>query len=796
MSASAKRKSGVIAFDASKRSTQVAARLAAALARPSEPVAEIPTPANTQISAAEVTAALTEDARAPLATPLPPLPSAARDQAALVSLCLGLLGHERSVGDVLEQMQLHARQPNLASITAALTALNIASEIAQLTGARAGDFPALAQRKTGEMALVFAANAASITLYDAAAPDTRRDVSLADAGLLDGTILCIKTDIAQVAARHSAAAAPQHWFWGQFFRYRRQLLEVAAGSLVANMLAVAVSLFSMQVYDRVIPYQSQPTLWVLALGALLAIAMEGALKLARSSLMDMTGKRIELTVQADLMEKLLGMKHGPDQRSPSALFSAMREFSSVREFFTATTIGTVADLPFIFLFLAIVASIGGNLVWILVAGGVLMVLPGFLLQRKMVAMTAASQGAQTRAARLLYEAIFEAETVTTQRGEDRIRRIWSELSALSAVHSADQRQMTARLGYWAQGVQQAAYVLAVVAGAYMVFAGEFTVGTIIAVGMLAGRTLGPLAALSGTLAKWSNVKSALAGLDAIACAPQALDAERHYLRKDRLAGHFELRKVTFRYDPKAAATVDIDILAIPAGQRVAILGANGSGKSTLLRMLAGLYEPGEGRILLDGVDFGQVHPRDLRRAIGYLGQEVRLFSGSLRENLNMTGLERNDERLLAALDFAGLGPFVRAHPRGLDLEIREMGEGLSVGQRQSMGWARMWLQDPQIVVLDEPTAALDQTLETALVARLADWLEGRTSIIATHRLPILQLAQRVLILQGGRVMVDGPRDAVLAHVNRSAGPAQMAPAGTASVRLVPNAGPINAGDQP
>jgi ATP-binding cassette subfamily C protein LapB len=770
-----KKSASVIALDSRARSTQVAARLAAALARPSDRGDLFNDSANLpQISAAEVTAALSEAAPQPLAMPLPPQPSAARSRAELISLCLGLVGHEHAVGDVLEALNLHASGrentgDDLAQIAAALNGLGIKTLQGPLARAREGDFPALGI-SAGAAVMLFGATATHAQIYDPAAPDLRRDVALADLALHAGALLHIKTDLAQIAQRHTPQMAPRHWFWGQFANYRRQLGEVALGSLVANLLAVAVSLFSMQVYDRVIPYQSQATLWVLALGALLAVVMEGALKLARSNLMDMTGKRIELSVQAHLMEKLLGMKHGPDQRSPATLFTAMREFSSVREFFTATTISTVADLPFILLFMVIVASIGGNIVWILVAGAVLMVLPGFFMQRKITAMTVASQGANARASRLLYEAIFEAETVTTQRGEDRLRRIWAELSALTAVHSADQRQLTAKLGYWAAGVQQATYVLAVVAGAYLVFVGEFTVGTIIAVGILTGRTLGPLAALSGTMAKWSNVKSALDGLDAIARAPQALDPARHYLRKDRIAGHFELRKVTFRYDAKAAATIDIDTLAIPAGQRVAVLGANGSGKSTFLRMLAGLYDPAEGRIMLDGVDLGQVHPRDLRRAIGYLGQDVRLFAGSLRDNLNMTGLERDDTRLLAALDFAGLGPFVRAHPRGLDLEIREMGEGLSVGQRQSMGWARMWLADPAVVLLDEPTSALDQTLESALIARLTQWLAGRTALIATHRLPILQLCERTLIMQNGRIMVDGPRDAVLAHLNRSPAP--------------------------
>jgi len=223
----------------------------------------------------------------------------------------------------------------------------------------------------------------------------------------------------------------------------------------------------------------------------------------------------------------------------------------------------------------------------------------------------------------------------------------------------------------------------------------------------------------------------------------------------------------FKYDPQGAATIDIPALAIPAGQHVAVLGTNGSGKSTLLRLIAGLYEPTGGRVLLDGVDIAQVHPRDLRRGVGYLGQEVRLFSGTIRDNLNMTQMERDDDRMFAALDFAGLGPFVRSHPRGLDLEIKEMGEGLSVGQRQSMGWARLWLQDPSVVVLDEPTASLDQTLEGTLVSRLHGWLDGRTAIIATHRVPILQLTTRTLILQNGRMAVDGPRDAVLAHLMKT-----------------------------
>ncbi|MGL6210299.1 MAG: ATP-binding cassette domain-containing protein [Paracoccaceae bacterium] len=677
-----------------------------------------------------------------------------------------LLGNDLAVPDVLEALT-GTDDVTLEHLRQILQRFGLTARVSRVTQPGPKHWPALVEVTTGEIILVLGQSESGVEIYDPSMADHRLNVPVAEfEPVYTGRLLRARNALAAIEARHIAATPRQHWFWGEFRHYRRQLAEVAAGSLVANLLAVAVALFSLQVYDRVIPYQSEPTLWVLALGALLAVGLEGCLKLARSALMDRTGRQIELSVQDRLMQRLLGMKHTAG-RSPSQQFSAMREFSAVREFFTATTIGTLADLPFILIFFLLVASIGGNLVWVLALGGFLMVAPGLLFQKKMIALTAATQGASVRAARLLYEAVFDAETVATQRGEDRIKRIWAELSALSAVKSSEQRHLTSMLGYWAQGVQQATYVIAVVAGTYLVFAGDFTVGTIIAIGILTGRTLGPLAQLSSTLARWSNVKAALDGLEEIANAPQAEEAGRHYLRRDRLTGGFELRNLEFRYDPQAGATIDIAALAIPPGQHVAVLGANGSGKSTLLRLLAGLYEPSGGRVLVDGVDLHQVHPRDLRRGIGYLGQEVRLFAGTLRDNLNMSQLERDDARMFAALDFAGLGPFVRSHPRGLDLEIKEMGEGLSVGQRQSVGWARLWLQDPVVAILDEPTSALDQTLETTLVSRLKGWLEGRTAIIATHRVPILQLTGRTLILQNGKMAVDGPREAVLAHLMKS-----------------------------
>jgi ATP-binding cassette, subfamily C, bacterial LapB len=711
----------------------------------------------------------------PANDPTPRQPQAAQNAADVAVVFAGLAGSPVAANDLTEKLSLLIGSAAVSAdhVAQALAACGFACKAQRVPVPDATVWPALAQMTYGPLVLILSQDEAQVVLYDPATTDKRSEVPLdvfrsVYAGVLIAPVL--STGVLQ--DRHSDKAAPQHWFWTEFQHHRRAFSEVVAGSLVANLLAVSVALFSLQVYDRVIPHQSEPTLWVLAAGAFLAIALEAVLKMARSTLMDVTGRRIELSVQDRLMQRLLHMRVAPGERKPSQMFAAMRDFGSVREFFSASTIGAMSDLPFIFIFLALVASIGGNLVWVLIAGGILMVLPGFLLQNRIIALTQATQGASVRAGRLLYEAVYEHETLTTARGEDRVARVWSELVALTSAKTGDQRELTSLLGYWAQAAQQATYVAAVMVGTYLVFAGQFTVGTIIAIGILTSRTLGPLAGLSATMARWSNTKAALIALDAVANAPQAEEASRVYLRRDRLIGAFELTSLDFRYDRKAAPTIDIPALAIPAGQRVAVLGTNGSGKSTLLRVLAGLYEPTAGRVLIDGVDMAQVHPRDLRRGIGYLGQDVRLFAGSVRDNLNMTQLERDDDRLLAALDFAGLGQFVRSHPRGLDLEIKEMGEGLSVGQRQSMGWARLWLQDPVVAILDEPTAALDQTLEATMVSRLQTWLEGRTAIIATHRVPILQLTTRTLILQNGRMAVDGPRDAVLAHLSKAQGGAK------------------------
>ncbi|PID36486.1 MAG: ABC transporter ATP-binding protein [Rhodobacterales bacterium] len=690
-------------------------------------------------------------------------------RAELLSVYCGLVGENVPARDLHDAMHdAHAKDPrgsvSAATLAEGLKSAGLAVSVRRTSALKANDFPAIAMMTNGTAVLVLALEDGQVVLYERGAQGGRAEVSLSEfKSSFTGKLIKAEAALSTLDRRHATAAPKGHWFWSEITRYKRHFADVALGSFVANLLAVAVALFSLQVYDRVIPHQSTATLWVLAIGVMLAIMMEAGIKMARARLMDGAGKAIEINVQRLLMRRVLGMRSDKRPTSPSGLFATMREFGSVREFFTASSVGALTDIPFIFLFLALVYSIAGNVVWVLVAGGALMVLPGLLMQKRMVELSRQTQGANAKTSRILQEAIYELDTIKSAQGETRFLRLWDELGMLQAMKSSDQRRLASALTFWAQGVQQATYVGAVIMGTYLVFAGEFTVGSIIAVGILTGRTLSPLTQLAGTLARWSNVKNALEGLDAIVESDQDADEGRSHLRREEIKGAYELREVRFAYDDDAPS-VDVPALAINPGQKVAVLGANGSGKSTFLKLLSGLYRARDGRVMLDGVDIGHIAPRDLRRSVGYLGQDVRLFAGTLRDNLNLTMLERDDERLLQALDFAGIGEFVRRHAKGLDLEIRDAGEGLSMGQRQSIGWARIWLQDPSVVLLDEPTSALDQTLETALISRLERWLEGRTAIIATHRLPILALTERTLILQQGRLLVDGPRDEVLNHL--------------------------------
>lgn len=551
-----------------------------------------------------------------------------------------------------------------------------------------------------------------------------------------------------------------HWLTGPLKAFWPSYLEVGVAAFMANVLAVSSALFAMQVYDRVVPNHAFDTLWILASGVALAIILEFLFRWLRAHLLDSTGKKLDLQLSSRLFEQALQIRLDAKPGSVGAFSSQVREFESVREFFTSSTVGAISDLPFVLIFLAVIAIIGGPVVWAPFFAIWLMVLPSWLLQGRLAYLSRLNlrEGAVKNG--LLLESVDNLETVKASRAEGRNLRLWESLTAELAVVAVKVRNLSALLAYGATMVQQLCYVAVVAIGVYQIDAGEMTVGALVACSILSSRTVAPMALVTGILVRWQHVKVAMEGLDSLMQAPVERPAGRHFTRKSNLVGHYQLEGVQVRYYPDAPLALNVKQLEIKAGDRIALLGGNGAGKSTLLRLLSGLSEPVAGRLLLDDVSLSQIEPADRRSAIGYLPQDIALFYGTLRDNLLLDGAHHSDTDLFTALDAVGLGQFVRSHPLGLDMPISGS-SSVSGGQRQAIGLSRLLLQDPRIVLMDEPTATFDQTNESNVIQYLKHWLSGRTLVVSTHRRTILALTKRAVVLNQGQVVMDGPLERIV-----------------------------------
>jgi len=627
--------------------------------------------------------------------------------------------------------------------------------------------PSVIALRNGKYALVTAIQGDRIVLVDGKENSVQRSLPIKTVELFyAGEYLTYYPSLGELERRHTSNAQTGHWFWSRLFKPRSRVVDVMLASLVANLIAVAVSLFALQVYDRVIPNQNEATLWVLAIGAMVAVLFEFFLRIARSKLIDDTGKTSEIELTRELFQKLLGMRLDKMPGGPGSVAHMVREFQGVREFFNTAAVGVIADLPFVFIFLAIIYTIAGPIVWIIVAGAVAMILPSLFFQRRMAKLSQETQGGLSSASRLLTEASYGLENVKTSGSESWLLKSWEEIIHLNATKSSEQRHLAAKLTFWAGSVQQWTYISAIIGGVYLLFAGEFTTGSIIAISILSSRTLSPISQLAGVITRWQNMVTALKGMEVVINSEQELQKERTYIRRSRFSGRISLNGIQATYPSKELPTIHIDKLKLEPGDRLALLGSNGSGKSTLLRVFSGLHHPSSGDFLLDGIDIRQIDPNDVRKNVGYVPQELRLFQGKLRENLQSFGRQFDDADIFEALRFAGLSDMVRAHPEGLDLPIFDGGSGLSSGQKTAVSLARMHLMDPSIVILDEPTAALDQEAEAKFIDQFDQWLGDRSCIIATHRMAILQKMTKVAIMQGGRLTIYGPRDLVLAELKK------------------------------
>ena len=556
----------------------------------------------------------------------------------------------------------------------------------------------------------------------------------------------------------------QNWFWTIVLRDWKRYLDVMFASLMANILALATILFSMNVYDRVIPAQSVPTLWVLAGGVLIAAIFEFCLRVARIYLSDIIGKRADLKISDKVFGHALRIKNKERSKSTGTFISQIRELEGVRELVTSTTISAIADLPFFFLFLAIFWLIGGNLFWVMVLVVPLMIIPGILIQKPLAKL--ASEGMREGAIRnaTLVEAVQGIEDIKLLRAESRFQNQWNHMNEAAADISMRQRKLVGIVGAWTQKVQGLTFAIVVLVGCFAVMKGEMTTGALVACSILSSRMLGPIAQISGVLGRFQQAKVAKTSLDELMKKPVDQAPNAHLIHRPVLNGHYELNNIVFKYSENdAKPTLIIPKLEIQAGEKIAILGRNGAGKSTLLQLLSGMQEPVQGKINLDGVDLGLIDPTDVRRDMGLLNQNAHLFFGSVRENLTLGSPLATDQELLNVLKLTGALNFVLDKKEGLDHQILEGGIGFSGGQRQALLLSRLLLRQPNILLLDEPTAAIDDVSEKQLIQSLKGWLGQKTLVIATHRRAVLELVDRIIVVHDGKIVMDGPKEQVLGN---------------------------------
>ncbi|MFN0024669.1 MAG: type I secretion system permease/ATPase [Parvularculaceae bacterium] len=557
------------------------------------------------------------------------------------------------------------------------------------------------------------------------------------------------------------AAASKHWLAGPLAGNAGVYGQTALAAFFINVLGLVSSFFIMTVYDRVIPNNAMSSLVALTIGVVFAHLFDFILKSLRGYFIDVAGQRLDAIVGASVFDNLMSMRMDARKGGAGQTASLVREFENLRDFFSSATLTAVIDLPFIFIFIGAVALVGGPVALIPLIGVLAALIAGLITQPLILRNTKSAMSEGHLKHSVLIEALSGLETVKSVAAGPMMRERWRSGVLRQARIATVGRFINQLAVNFAGFAQQAAQVGVVVVGVMLIGAQEMSMGALIASVILTGRAMAPLAQVAGLLGRVSGALSSYKALDDLMTARSEIDPARTYLRRGALGGAIEFRDASFSYPGQQARALDKVSFRIEQGERVAILGRNGSGKSTIIRLALGVYEPAEGQVLIDDTDLRQLHPSDLRAGLGAVLQDVCLFSGTIKENIAL-GLDGiSDDDILEAARIAGVHDFVGATGAGYDQRLGERGEGLSGGQRQAIALARALASKPSTLLLDEPSAALDSMAEAEMIARLSRATEGRTLILVTHRLSMLQIVDRVIVLDHGRVAIDGPRDEVL-----------------------------------
>jgi len=557
-----------------------------------------------------------------------------------------------------------------------------------------------------------------------------------------------------------------HWLFTTLWRYRRYYRSAAIAAVLINVLGLSSIFFTMNVYDRVVPNQAFVTLWSLAIGVTIAMIFEAVTRFVRAHLLDMAGKKADLVLGSMLFRQALSIQMEHKPASSGTFANQIREYESVRDFVASATLAAISDLPFILMFVGVIFFISGPLAIIPLMMIPLIIIVSAAIQWPLARIMKENLRDASLKQGVLIESVEGMETLKAVGGEAHMQRRWENFSALQSANSMKSKRYSTLATGVVTFLQQFQTVMLVVAGVYLINEGTFTMGAMIATVMLASRATGPLGQVIGLAVRYQQAKAALTSLNKLMEMPIDRDSSKTYLTDPPLSGEITLTNVNFSYPappmkPNPEILKDIS-LSIKAGERVAILGRIGSGKSTLLRVMARLYQPVKGQLSADGLDVNQIDPADWRKAVGFVGQDARLFYGTLRENVMIGRPDATANELLRVLNLTGLDHVAARHPSGINLTVGEGGEGLSGGQRQLVSLARTLLTRPKVLLMDEPTSAMDSMTENQFLAHLRRASEGHTLIVVTHRPSILALVDRIIVVEEGKVVADGPKDQVLA----------------------------------
>ena len=557
------------------------------------------------------------------------------------------------------------------------------------------------------------------------------------------------------------------WFWGTLWRFRHFYVESMVATVVANVLTLASVFFTMNVYDRVVPTQAYASLWTLAIGTAIAIVLEFIMRWLKARLVDLGGKKADLAINATLLREVMGIRLENRPQSVGIFASSMRDFESLRDFFSSASLVVLADMPFVLLFLVMIAMVGGNLVWIPALSMPVLIAQGLWAQKPLMKAMRANMKEAGDKQSVLVESVLNLELLKAHNAESYLQRRWETSNKAGSDSYKEIRSLTNWIMGFTTAVSQLVTVAMVVVGVYMIHANQLTLGGLIASVILAGRAISPLSSVMSLAARYQQAVSSLETLDGLMKRPRDRDIKRTYVTPEHIAGGLEAQALEFGYPGEHNIPVIKRLsLKVEPGQRLALLGRVGSGKSTLLRLMAGLYTPLAGSVRLDGVEMQQIEPAEVRSCMGYVGQDPQLFMGTLRENMVLSEAWISDAKIIEALKALNLYDLVASHPRGLDMPITEAGGGLSGGQRQLLSIARMMLRDPQLVFMDEPTANMDQNTEAHVIAVLGEWLKGRTLLMSTHRPQLLEWADLIGVIEAGQCVAMGPKQEMIDKLSR------------------------------